>query len=86
MKTPEEYEIELLEKEMNMKDKGPNDLEWIINKLHQQNYKLEMEVEMLKRDIAFLQEELQAEKLRNEFEKTMRGGNNDTIKLQESDN
>ena len=86
MKTPEEYEIELLEKEMNMKDKGPNDLEWIINKLNQRNYKLEMEVEMLRRDIAFLQEELQAEKIRYEFEKTMKGGDNDAIKLQKSDN
>jgi polyhydroxyalkanoate synthesis regulator phasin len=66
---------ELLEKEMNMKDKGPNDLEWIINKLNQRNYKLEMEIEMLKRDIAFLQEELQAERLKNERRE------NDIIKL-----
>ena len=84
--TPEEYQLKLLEKEMNMKDKGPNDLEWIINKLNQRNYKLEMEVEMLRRDIAFLQEELQAEKIRYEFEKTMKGGDNDAIKLQKSDN
>ena len=44
-------------------DKGPNDLEWIIERLKKENYKLEMEVEMLKKDIAFLQEELQAVKM-----------------------
>jgi len=44
-------------------DKGPNDLEWIIEKLKKENYKLEMEVEMLKKDIAFLYEELQAVKM-----------------------
>jgi archaellum component FlaC len=59
--TPEEYQLKLLEKEMN--DKGPNDLEWIIEKLKKENYKLEMEVEMLKKDIAFLYEELQARKI-----------------------
>ena len=41
-------------------DRGPNDLEWIIERLKKENYKLEMEVEMLKKDLAFLQEELQA--------------------------
>jgi len=41
-------------------DKGPNDLEWIIEKLKKENYRLEMEVEMLKKDIEFLREELQA--------------------------
>jgi hypothetical protein len=45
-------------------DKGPNDLEWIIERLKKENYKLEMEVEMLKKDIAFLQEELQARSLK----------------------
>jgi archaellum component FlaC len=44
-------------------DKGPNDLEWIIEKLKKENYRLEMEVEMLKKDIAFLYEELQAVKM-----------------------
>jgi outer membrane murein-binding lipoprotein Lpp len=46
-------------------DRGPNDLEWIIEKLKKQNYKLEMEVEMLKKDIDFLREELQARKIEN---------------------
>ena len=46
-------------------DRGPNDLEWIIEKLKKQNYKLEMEVEMLKKDIDFLREELQAKKIEN---------------------
>jgi predicted RNase H-like nuclease (RuvC/YqgF family) len=49
-------------------DRGPNDLEWIIEKLKKENYKLEMEVEMLKKDIAFLQEELQA--IRMEYGKS----------------
>ena len=44
-------------------DKGPNDLEWIIEKLKRENYRLEMELEMLKKDMAFLQEELQATKI-----------------------
>jgi len=44
-------------------DKGPNDLEWIIEKLKKENYRLEMEIEMLKKDIAFLYEELQARKI-----------------------
>ena len=44
-------------------DKGPNDLEWIIEKLKKENYRLEMELEMLKKDMAFLQEELQAAKI-----------------------
>jgi len=41
-----------------LKDRGPNDLEWIIERLKKENYKLEMEVEMLKEDIAFLKEQL----------------------------
>ena len=44
-------------------DRGPNDLEWIIEKLKKENYRLEMELEMLKKDMAFLQEELQAAKI-----------------------
>jgi L-ribulose-5-phosphate 3-epimerase UlaE len=44
-------------------DKGPNDLEWIIERLKKENYRLEMELEMLKKDMAFLQEELQATKI-----------------------
>lgn len=49
----------------NMKDKGPNDLEWIIERYKKQNYRLEMEIEMLKKDIAFLREEIQATNLKN---------------------
>ncbi len=41
-------------------DKGPNDLEAIIKKLERENYKLKMEIEMLKKDMAFLREEYQA--------------------------
>jgi L-ribulose-5-phosphate 3-epimerase UlaE len=44
-------------------DKGPNDLEWIIERLKKENYRLEMELEMLKKDMAFLQEELQAARI-----------------------
>jgi len=40
-----------------MNDKGPNDLEIIIEKLKRENYKLKMEIEMLKKDMAFLREE-----------------------------
>jgi len=43
-----------------IQDKGPNDLEAIINKLERENYKLKMEIEMLKKDIVFLREEYQA--------------------------
>jgi archaellum component FlaC len=46
-----------------MQDKGPNDLEAIIEKLKRENYKLEMEIEMLKKDMAFLREEYQARAL-----------------------
>lgn len=46
-----------------MKDKGPNDLEWIIEKYKKENYRLEMEIEMLKKDIDFLREEIQAKKI-----------------------
>jgi predicted HTH domain antitoxin len=44
-------------------DRGPNDLEWIIERLKKENYRLEMEVEILKKDIDFLREELQARKI-----------------------
>ena len=43
-----------------IQDKGPNDLEAIIHKLEKENYKLKMEIEMLKKDMAFLREEYQA--------------------------
>jgi len=43
-----------------IQDKGPNDLEAIIKKLERENYKLKMEIEMLKKDMAFLREEYQA--------------------------
>jgi archaellum component FlaC len=43
-----------------IKDKGPNDLEAVIKKLERENYKLKMEIEMLKKDMAFLREEYQA--------------------------
>ena len=46
-----------------MSDKGPNDLEWIIEKYKKENYRLEMEIEMLKKDIEFLREELQAREI-----------------------
>jgi hypothetical protein len=48
-----------------MKDKGPNDLEWIIDRYKKENYKLEMEIEMLKKDIEFLKEEIQVRKIEN---------------------
>jgi hypothetical protein len=32
-----------------MQDKGPNDLELIIEKLKRENYKLKLEIEMLKK-------------------------------------
>lgn len=37
--------------------KGPNDLDVIIEKLKKENYKLKMEIEMLKKDITFLRQE-----------------------------
>jgi predicted RNase H-like nuclease (RuvC/YqgF family) len=45
-----------------LKDRGPNDLEWIIEKLRKQNYALEMKIEMLENDILFLRKELQNNK------------------------
>jgi predicted RNase H-like nuclease (RuvC/YqgF family) len=44
-------------------DRGPNDLEWIIEKYKKENYRLEMEIEMLKKEVDFLREELQARKI-----------------------
>ena len=41
-----------------LKDRGPNDLEWIIERLKKENYKLSMEIEMLKEDVEFLREQL----------------------------
>lgn len=46
-----------------MQDKGPNDLELIIEKLKKENYKLKLEIEMLKKDMDFLREEYQARSL-----------------------
>ena len=46
-----------------MQDKGPNDLEAIISKLERENYRLKMEIEMLKKDMAFLRVEYQARAL-----------------------
>ena len=40
-----------------MNNKGPNDLDVIIEKLKKENYKLKMEIEMLKKDITFLRQE-----------------------------
>ena len=45
-----------------MQDKGPNDLELIIEKLKKENYKLKLEIEMLKKDMDFLREEYQRKK------------------------
>jgi len=48
-----------------LNDRGPNDLEVIIEKLRRQNETLKMEVDMLKEDIIFLREELQNRKVEN---------------------
>ena len=40
-----------------MNNKGPDDLDVIIEKLKKENYKLKMEIEMLKKDITFLRQE-----------------------------
>ena len=39
---------------MNMKDKGPNDLEKNVFDLKRENYRLKEEINMLKTDIIFL--------------------------------
>jgi hypothetical protein len=46
-----------------MKDKGPNDLEKKIYVLERGNFKLNEENNMLKKEIAFLREEIQADNL-----------------------
>ena len=46
-----------------IQDRGTNDLEAIIDKLQKENYKLKLEIEMLKKDMAFLREEYQARAL-----------------------
>ena len=48
-----------------MKDKGPNDLEKKIYLLERTNFRLTEENNMLKKDIAFLREEIQATNLKN---------------------
>ena len=48
-----------------MKDKGPNDLEKKIYVLERENFKLNEQNNMLKKDIAFLREEIQAINLKN---------------------
>jgi len=48
-----------------MKDKGPNDLDKKIYLLERANFRLKEENNMLKKDIAFLREEIQAINLKN---------------------
>jgi hypothetical protein len=52
-------------KDHTMKDKGPNDLEKKIYLLERTNFRLTEENNMLKKDIAFLREEIQATNLKN---------------------
>jgi len=52
-------------KDHTMKDKGPNDLEKKIYLLERTNFRLTEENNMLKKDIAFLREEIQAINLKN---------------------
>jgi hypothetical protein len=52
-------------KDHTMKDKGPNDLEKKIYLLERSNFRLTEENNMLKKDIAFLREEIQATNLKN---------------------
>jgi hypothetical protein len=52
-------------KDYTMKDKGPNDLEKKIYLLERANFRLTEENNMLKKDIAFLREEIQATNLKN---------------------
>ena len=47
---------------MNMKDKGPNDLEKNVFDLTRENFKLKEEINMLKKDIIFLTNLLRKEK------------------------
>ena len=46
-----------------MKDKGPNDLEKKIYALLRENFRLNEQNNMLKKEIAFLREEIQADNL-----------------------
>jgi len=46
-----------------MKDKGPNDLEKKIYVLERENFRLNEQNNMLKKEIAFLREEIQADNL-----------------------
>ena len=46
-----------------LNDRGPNDLELIIEKLRKQNETLKIEINMLKEDILFLRKELQNKKV-----------------------
>jgi len=48
---------------VQMKDKGPNDLEKKIYALLRENFKLNEQNNMLKKEIAFLREEIQADNL-----------------------
>jgi len=48
---------------VQMKDKGPNDLEKKIYLLERENFKLNEQNNMLKKEIAFLREEIQADNL-----------------------
>jgi len=52
-------------KDHTMKDKGPNDLEKKIYLLERTNFRLTEENNMLKKDIAFLREEIQTTNLKN---------------------
>jgi len=47
---------------MNMKDKGPNDLEKNVFDLTRENFKLKEEINMLKKDIVFLTNLLRKER------------------------
>ncbi len=47
---------------MNMKDKGPNDLEKNVFNLTRENFKLKEEINMLKKDIIFLTNSLRKER------------------------
>jgi cell division septum initiation protein DivIVA len=48
---------------VQMKDKGPNDLEKKIYALLKENLKLNEQNDLLKKEIAFLREEIQADNL-----------------------
>jgi hypothetical protein len=52
-------------KDNTMKDKGPNDLDKKIYLLERANFRLTEENNMLKKEIAFLREEIQDTNLKN---------------------